>query len=64
MIKKDIKVCFNDSGLGVCPICGETRHWVIFQEIQHCQSTALIEVCNECKNDFIRINDIFFRRIL
>ena len=64
MSKMDIRVCFNDSGLGVCPICGETYHWVFFQEIQHCQSTAWIEVCSNCKNDFFRINDIFFRRIL
>ncbi len=64
MSKTDIRVCFNDCNLGVCPICGETKTSVLFQEVQHCQSTAWIEVCTDCKNDFIRINDIFFRRVL
>ena len=57
----DVDVNFDSDGLGVCPICKKTKHSIHFQHIQHCQSVALIEVCTDCKSDFIRVNDIFFR---
>ncbi len=57
----DINVKFDSAGDGICPVCKKTKHYVHFQHIHHCQSVREIEVCTDCKSDFIRINDDFFR---
>ncbi len=60
---KTVDVTFNSQGLGVCPVCKKTKHYMSFQHIRHCQSAEEVEVCTDCKSDFIKINDIFFRGI-
>ncbi len=59
----DITVKFDSDGRGNCPICGVKKRDIHFQHIKHCQSSLEVEVCTDCKSDFIRINDIFFRGV-
>ncbi len=62
--KFDVNINFDSNRFGICPKCKGKVHEAITQHIQHCQSVGEIEVCTVCKNDFIKINDIFFREIL
>ena len=54
---------FNSNGDGICPKCRKLVHYIQTQHIKHCQSDTEIEVCTDCKSEFIRLNDNFFKNI-
>ena len=60
----NIKIQFGSDNTGICPKCNRRVSIMRTQYIKHCQSTCDIEVCTDCKNDFIRVNDIFFRGVV
>ena len=60
----DILIKFDSDGNGICPVCSGIVSNSHCQLIKHYQCLHEVEVCINCKNDFIKINDIFFRGIL
>ena len=62
IIKTGIVV--KDSNLRICPKCKQEKHFMQMQGIQHCQANKEIEVCTDCKTEFIKLNDTFFRELL
>ena len=57
---------FDSDGVGICPICNKLTDLSNTQFIRHYQSgpDAEVEVCIDCKSDFIKINEIFFRCVI
>jgi len=47
----------------ICPRCKKEKHFIDMQGVKHCQSIKEIEVCTDCKTEFIRLNDLFFKDI-
>ncbi len=60
----DILIKFGSDGYGICPICHKKTYHVPCQLIKHYQCSSEVEVCDGCKSDFIKINDIFFRGLI
>jgi len=54
---------FSSDGLGTCPVCHKKVYRCKTQLIKHYQCSSEVEVCLDCKSDFIKINDIFFRGV-
>lgn len=56
---------FDSDDVGVCPVCRKEIDISDTQFIRHYQSDqhSEVEVCLDCKTDFIKVNDIFFRSI-
>jgi hypothetical protein len=48
----------------ICPKCHKEVHDIQMQDIKHCQMNTEIEVCGDCKSDFIKLNDTFFRGLI
>lgn len=48
----------------ICPKCRKEVHYIQLQGIRHCQMTEEIEVCTDCKSEFIRANDSFFKGLI
>jgi hypothetical protein len=44
----------------ICPKCHKEVHYIQMQGVKHCQMGTEIEVCTDCKSDFIEVNDRFF----
>ena len=62
--KFDVNIKFGSDDFGICPKCRKQVHANKAQHIRHYQYVMEVEVCTDCKNDFIEINDIFFRGII
>ncbi len=60
----DILMDFGRDDVGVCPVCHQETDRGDTQLIKHYQCVSEVEVCLDCKSDFIKVNDIFFRGIL
>lgn len=60
---RDILMKFNSEGIGVCPICHRDTDCSDCQLVKHYQCSNEVEVCIQCKSDFVTMNDIFFRGI-
>ncbi|KKN32334.1 hypothetical protein LCGC14_0814830 [marine sediment metagenome] len=60
----DIEIEFDSTGIGICPVCHREVWYGACQYIRHYQCVSEVEVCSDCKSDFIKINDIFFRGII
>ena len=59
-----ILIDFYTGDIGVCPVCQKEVNCSDTQLIRHYQCNTEVEVCIDCKSDFIKINDVFFRGIL
>ncbi len=59
----DILIEFDFKDSGLCPVCKKTVSSINCQLIKHYQCSSEVEVCTDCKSDFIKINDIFFKGI-
>ncbi len=60
----DKLMCFDSDDVGICPICHKETDISDTQLIKHYQSVEVeVEVCIDCKSDFIQLNDTFFRGI-
>ena len=57
-------IVFDSAGDGTCPKCKKRIHYACTQYVKHYQCETNVEVCTDCKSEFIRLNDIFFRGIL
>ena len=60
----DTLMTFDSDDAGICPIFKRETDISDTQFIRHYQCDSEVEVCIDCKSDFIKINDIFFRGIL
>ncbi len=61
---QDILIKLDSDCVGICPVCHKEVDCNLTQLIRHYQCNFEVEVCIDCKSDFIKINDIFFRGIL
>lgn len=60
----DIDMNFDSVRNGNCPKCRREVHHSLTRHIRHCQGNIIVEVCPDCKNDFIRLNDEFFKEVI
>ena len=60
----DILIKYDADGNGVCPVCNKITSCSDCQLIKHYQCVHEVQVGAGLENDFIKINDIFFRGII